>query len=123
MNFCADCLIEILPKTLFYEKPKGKVDKEKRIAQRFPVVAKVHLQSQKKRKLVTQVIIQNISDTGMKLILKEDLFLGETVTIGIFGTHIVYKAVMNVVFINPMNQAETTSFEAGMRLIGVHQTL
>ncbi len=123
MDFCPDCLIDILPKTLFYEGPEGKTEKEKRITQRHPVVSKVYLQIQKKRKKVTQVVIQNISDTGMKLILKDDLIPGETVTIGVFGSHIVYKAIMNVVFTKPMNLAETTCFEVGMRLIGIHQML
>lgn len=122
-DLCTDCLIEILPKTLSKEDPKSQTEMEHRAARRYPVATQVYLQSQKERKIVTQVVIQNISDTGMKLILKDELLPGEKVIIGVIGTKIVYKAIMNVVYLKPMNQTETTCFEAGMRLIGIHQEL
>ncbi len=122
ISFCPDCLIEILPKALHPKDPKNE-ETDNRISQRYPLISEVYLLSQKEKKTVTQVVIQNISDTGMKIILKESFVAGERITIGVIGELVVYKAIMMVVYVNPVKGAKIDCFEMGAHLIGIHQEL
>ncbi len=121
LELCNDCLIELLPKSLIKPAFLPNRDRENRAAQRYPLTAYVYLLSEKGRRSLCRVTIMNISDTGLKLTLPEAFQPGETVTIGVIGTAVIYKAIVEVIFVNRLNQIEQPVFEMGVHIAGIHQ--
>ena len=121
---CTDCLIPMLPKTLLATSPADTPDAtDKRQSQRMPLISQIYLTSQTKQKQITQALITDISESGMKLKIEPPLERGERITLGFLGRDLIYKAIGEVVRSQAAPDKNTPLLEVGIRLKGIHQDL
>ena len=121
---CADCIIPLLPQSLINPEAQETApdETEKRQVQRFPAVSQIYLSSKAKRHSVTQALILDISDLGMKVKVKDKLEIGEKITLGFFGTETAYKVMGEIVREQSLDENDETFFELGIKLFEVHQS-
>lgn len=120
---CSDCLLPLLPKTLTVPSEEYGGVEEKRTSQRLPLVSQIHVSQGAKKGHLTQALILDISDSGMRLKLVSEISESEKVTLGFLGTEVVYKAEGSVVRLKKNQIEAPDSYEIGVKLSGIQQYL
>lgn len=123
---CSNCLIPLLPKTLVTQKEKSAKDQppeERRTHERYPVLSKVYLTSSTNTAKIVKILVLDISDTGMKIQIGEQLKADEEITLGFMGEEIVYKALGKVKYLNETQVDQQPVYQFGIQLTGIHQDL
>ena len=118
---CSNCLIDILPKTIVKMGYQQESNQERRIHERHPLVSDVYLSTQKKKNLITKILLLDISNTGMKIQLKENLNQDEEITLGFLDEEVVYKYICKVRHISGESSEGSDSYQAGIEITGIHQ--
>lgn len=126
-HMCPECLMHILPKTLFPEQPfdstEEEGDDERRNLERLPVLARVYLSKTDQISEVMPILLLDVSDGGMRFQVKKQLGQDETVILGFLSSYLVYKAVGSVRHVKEVAGRNQVMYEAGIQLTGIHQDL
>jgi PilZ domain-containing protein len=125
-TICSRCLLALFPKNLCLAENTDEnknVSAGRRKLARCPVVSRVFFSTESQKNQITEILLIDISDQGMKIQINKRLCPGEKIAIGFSSYPIVYKALGLVRHVKDLDQEGRPCFQAGIQLTGIHQDL
>lgn len=123
--YCADCLIEMMPKKVEPTLAPKQVKKgsiEDRVAPRLPVFAPIRLSPINRGIEVTSALIVDTSTSGVKILTQLVLEPGEDIIFTILGADKNYHAAGQVVYSEVINENSShKQYQIGIKLHKVIQ--